>query len=351
MKIALIGSSEYPITANATSYREEYIYELVKGLVKNNHEVTYFGLYGSKLPCEVYSLNLESIDWSYDRETTDNVRNYAEKQHAYFEIFKYLQETEFDIIHNLSDQQIPVFTAQFLNIPTITTLFEKPKGLLQSSVKLNQTQKNYYVALNHEIANSWMGHSKINDIIYRGINYNNWTFNPKTETNSIFLFADIERSKKLLKVIEATKMSGFHLKIFGTLKDEIFYTSKLKPLFDNNIEYCGEAEAHAYKDELNKASIAVITKDKFEYRENFVLEALSSGTPVVILSENINSDYLPEMCGVQTNSDDAAELRKTFVNTTRKSRKACRDYVMEKFDFERMTVDYIDFYYKVLSRK
>ena len=349
MKIALIGSSEYPITADAKRNKEEYIYELVCGLVKNNHEVTYFGLYGSKLPCEVYSLNLESIDWSYDRDTSENVRNYAEMQHAYFEIFKYLQETQFDVIHNLSDQQIPVFTAQFLDIPTITTFFEKPKGLLQSSVKLNQTSKNYYVALNHEIANSWIGHSKINEVIYRGINYDNWTFNPKAETNNIFLFADITENKKLLNVIEATNMSGFHLKIFGAIKDEIFYNSKIKPMLDNHIEYCGEAHMNSYKDELNKASIAVITKEKFESRENFVLEALSCGTPVIILSDNINSDYLPEMCGVQTNSDDPAVLRRVFVNATRKSRKECRDYVMEKFNFDAMVEEYIGFYQKVLA--
>ena len=96
MKIALLGSSYDVVTSVPENYNQEYIYSFIKGLLNQGHEVTYFGVYGSKLPCEVYSLNLDSIDWGYDKDLSDNVKSYAEKQHAYFEIFKYIQECNFD---------------------------------------------------------------------------------------------------------------------------------------------------------------------------------------------------------------------------------------------------------------
>ena len=349
MKIALLGSSYDVVTSVPENYNQEYIYSFIKELLNKGHEVTYFGVYGSKLPCEVYSLNLDSIDWGYDKDLSDNVKSYAEKQHAYFEIFKYIQESNFDIVHNLSEQQIPVFTAQFLEIPTVTTLFEKPKGLLQSSVKLNQTPKNFYVAVNHDIANSWMGHSKINEIIYSGVNYKDWLYNSESSSNNILLLSKISAQQNVESIIDAAKQGGFRLQIFGEIEDETYYEHKIKPLLNQEINYYGSDQASEYKENLNQATIAVITKEQFEKSGHFTLQALSCGTPVVVLAEHIDSDYLPEMCGTQINSNDPSVLRKAFVNTTRKSRSDCRDYVVEKFDFKKMTTDYISFYEKVLA--
>ncbi|MBW2962383.1 glycosyltransferase [Mesonia aestuariivivens] len=349
MKIALLGPSEYVIKSQTENFVQEYTYALVTELVRKGYEVTFFGQYGSKLPCEVFSLNLDSIDWSYDHEVSSEVKSYAEIQHAYFEIFKYLQESNFDLIHNLSDQQIPVFTAQFLNIPTVTTLFNKPNGLLQSSVKLNQTQKNYYIAINHEIAHSWSGHSKIDDIVYNGINYNDWVYNASAETNTVILLHDINHQSGIENIIEAVKQSGFQLKIYGDLKDEDYYQNKLKPLFNKNISYIGEASKSNYQEELQKATIAVISKELFDRKSHFVLESLSSGTPVTILADTMNTDYLPDKCGVQVKSDNEQVLRNALISTTRKSRQACRDYVIDNFNFDKMVEEYIAFYHKVLA--
>lgn len=349
MKIAVLGTSNFIVKAEAQNYLQEYTYQLVSGLVAQGHEVTYFGLYGSKLPCEVYFLNLDSIDWSYDGEISDNIKTFVEAQHAYFEVFKYLQESDFEIVQNISQHPTPVFTAQFLKIPTVTTLFDKPKGLLQSSVKLNQTPHHYYVALNHSIANAWNGHTKINEIIYCGINFDNWFFNPRSETNSIFYIGDILAENHIDKIIEAIEGSGFNLKIYGNIVEEKYFEKEIKPKLSPHIKFCGSLRENNYREDLQTSTISVITKNSFETSAYLVLESLSCGSPVVIISENTNSDYLPENCGIHINTEDPQQLRKVLVNATRKSRKDCREYVIEIFNYTKMIENYILFYNKILN--
>ena len=348
MKIALLGSSEFEITTNSNNYLQEYIRELVTGLIDNGYEVTYFGHYGSKLPCEVYSLNLDSIDWSFDHEISENVKAYAEKQHAYFEIFKYLQESDFDLVHNLSGEQIPVFTAQFLDIPTITTLFEKPKGLLQSSVKLNQSFKNYYIALDHEIANSWMGHSKINEIIGRGINYENWNFSLKAETNQVVFLGNIIAENNLEKIIEAVSQMGYALKIYGEISDEYYYRNFIQPLLSNTIEYGGVLDQKNYEASLISSPISLIASRQLAGYQNLMIASLSAGTPVILISEEFNTPLLPEFSGVQIKPNDVSLLKRALISASRKSREECRVYVEENFKYSEVIKNYISFYNKVL---
>ncbi|SHI90662.1 Glycosyltransferase involved in cell wall bisynthesis [Mesonia phycicola] len=349
MKIALLGSSEFEVNTNAENYLQEYIRELVIRLIDKGHQVTYFGCYGSKLPCEVYSLNLDSIDWSYDHDISENVKTYAEKQHAYFEIFKYLQESDFDLIHNLSGEQIPVFTAQFLDIPTITTLFDKPKGLLQSSVKLNQTSKNYYIALDHEIANSWMGHSKIDEIIGRGINYESYRFSVKAETNQVVYLGNIIADNNLENIIDAVSQMGYVLKIYGEIVDEYYYRNFIEPLLSDRVEYCGVLNPKDYEASLSAAQVSLVASKQFYGYQNLVIESLSTGTPVVLIAKEYHMSILPEFCGVQIKLDDVSILRKALISASRKSREDCRTYVEENFKYSDVVESYISFYHKVLS--
>lgn len=347
--IALIGSSENSVHPEVESYVEEYTYHLVSELIKNGHEVTYFGLFGSKLPCETYSLNFDSIDWSYDEDLSESVKSYAEKQHAYFEVFKYIEETGFDIVQNLSNHQIPIFTAQFLKIPTITTLFEPPKGLLQSAVKLNQHPNNFYVTLNHELANLWMGHCKIDEVIYRGVNFNNLIFSPEATSNTFLFFGDITAKNAIGKIIEVVKESGFHLNIFGAIKDQKYYESIVEPLLNNNIKYMGEIEQSNYKELFHQATISIFSPYQLEDFEPSLLESLACGTPTIIISEEHYLINLPDCCVSRTSSRDPGSLRMVFVNTIDKSRKECQNYVVENFNYKKMADEYISFYQKLLS--
>ncbi len=348
MKIAIIGFSGFPVLPNASNYLQEYAYHLIKGLVNLGYDVTYFGLYGSKLPCEVYPLNLNSIDWSHDENISAGFKQFGEEQHGYFEIFKYLQETDFHLVHNISQNQIPVFTAQFLKIPTITTLFHRPQGLLQSSMKLNQTSNNYYIAINHAVANACTGHSKIDDIIYCGINFNSWSFNPNPETNTVFFAGDILVENHIDKVIDAAEDGNFQLTIYGEEVNKDYYKKMIAPRLNEKNKIHHSLKKKNYKQDLQKATVAVFTKRTFISSSYLALEALSCGTPVVVISDNMNTDYIPDTCGVQINTSDPQELRKAFVNAASKSRKDCRDYVMERFDYNKMIENYIEFYNRIL---
>lgn len=348
MKIAVIGFSGFPVLPKANNYLQEYTYHLIKGLVDLGYEVTYFGLYGSKLPCEVYPLNLNSIDWSYDENVSDGFKQFGEEQHSYFEIFKYLQETDFDLVHNISQNQIPVFTAQFLEIPTITTLFKRPQGLLQSALKLNQTSNNFYIAIDHAIANACTGHSKIDDIIYCGIDYNAWSFNLKPQSNTLFFAGDIVAENHIENIIEAAEDGGFQLAVYGDVINSDYHEKVVVPKINDKIKVYPSLKENNYKQCLQNASLAVITKKIFMSSSYLVLEAFSCGTPVVIISDNLNTDYLPNSCSIQVNTSDPQELRRAFVNAASKSRKTCREYVMEKFDYKKMIESYIEFYNRVL---
>jgi len=349
MKIALIGPSKHNVQLETGNYLQEYIYNLVSELVDKGYEVTYFGMFGSKLPCEVFTLNLNSIDWSYEQNISENLKSYAEEQHAYFEVFKYIEETGFHIVQNLSNHQIPIFTAQFLKIPTVTTLLEPPKGLMQSTVKLNQHPNNFYVTLNHELANTWMGHSNIHEVISRGILQDQLIFNPENSNNTILYFGDISPYNALGKIIKSAKKSGFLLKIYGAIKDDHYFKSIVETELNSKIAYEGEVEHSLYKQQFHQAALSVFAPDQLEDFEPFVLESLACGTPTVIISEEAHLINLPDCCVSRTNSKTPDNLRQVFIETLKKSRKECRDYVQENFNYKKMADEYISFYQKLLS--
>ena len=355
MKIAIIGHSAKPITEHSQGYLEMFTYNLIVGLLEEGMDVTLFAKHGSVVPCELYTFNFNSIDWSFDDTITPEEslkeKKFAEEQHAYFEVFNIIRESSFAVVHNISLHQIPIFTAQFLPISTLTSLHTAPLALLQSSIKLNQDRKNYYATVSHELKSIWSPHTRIDDVIYNGIDENRWKFYKHVEEKQAVWIADVTRANKLVDVIQACNELGWRLWIIGNIPNEAYYTYIIEPLLSDTIEYLGDLDAEESMKYQKRSHVMVLTKSAPDYFGWDIMKSLSLGTPIAAYESPHIVEFLYSACGTFAENDNPSALKAAIVGASEKSREDCRNFVLDNYTQKRMVREYISLYRKIINEK
>ena len=351
MKIAIISHSAKPISEYSQGYLEMFTYNLILGLLEEGMDVTLFAKYGSTVPCQLYTFNFNSIDWNYDEtaksEDSLSVKKAIEEQHAYFEVFNIIRNSSFSMVHNVSLHQIPVFTAQFLPIPTLTSLHTAPFASLQSSIRLNQDRKNYYTTISHELNTLWSPHTRINDVIYCGVDENQKKFHKYAAENRAIWIADVTRANRLVDVIQVCDELGLRLWIIGAIPNEAFYTYIIKPLLSDTIEYLGDLGVEESMKYLKRSQVMILTKSDPDYSGSDILKSLSLGTPVAAYESPDIVEFLNSDCGAFAIDNNPRALKTAVVHASAKNREDCRNFVLNHHTRKKMVKEYIALYRKI----
>ncbi|WGK65323.1 glycosyltransferase [Croceiramulus getboli] len=353
MNIAIIASSDAPITAQSSGLKEQYIYTLAEGLYAAGNQITIFAVAGSQLSCRLITFNFDSLDWRFEntKAESESTRAFAERQHAYFEAHKIISQESFDLVHDLSGHHVPVFTAGFLSVPTLTTLYTLPYALLQSSVKLYQGTKNYFVAISHQLQQHWAPYSKINEIVPYAIDPNAWAYSENALQKQAIWKGELVRENQLELVIQACQEQDFKLWIVGPKSNQPFFDYVVEPLLGTQIEYLGDLELEAYQTYLKQASVSIVTRCETDYFASCVIHALAAGTPVAALQDEHIQEFLTDKTGAFAEPDNQKSLEQALVEASNKDRKCCREVAVEYYSKERMITQYSELYRKILNKK
>ena len=251
---------------------------------------------------------------------------------------------QFDIIHNQFDF-LPLSYSRFVKTPVITTIhgFSSPR-ILPVFKKYNDNT--HYVSISDADRSPELDYI---GTVYHGIDLDQFTFNASPKGDYLLYYGRIHHDKGAKEAIEIARKVGKRLIMAGIIQDEPYYEKYVKPhLKKGEVEYIGSVGAKD-RDELLGNALALLHPINFS--EPFglsVVESMACGTPVIAFSKG----SMPELI---TSGEDGflahnIEEAVTYCNRIGEiDRLKCRETVQERFSKQRMALDYIDLYKKILK--
>lgn len=353
LKIAQIAPLWFPVPPKKYGGIERVVAQLCDGLVDRGHDVTLFAAPGSKTRAKLLSvynkpLIAGGVSWS---DPFWNLRNLAKA-------YEMADEGDFDIIHSHLD----IWTLFFENLTKVPTVHTMHNSLLKTGVEVNmdfrlklfseERKKSNIVFISESAKRQSVIKFKTNEVIYNGINLNNFKFNPVGGDHFVWVsrIDDYKGVENAIAVAEKMKVKLF---LAGRLdKSQVgYFNKKIKPHLNKDIVYYGELTEKQLSKFFGSAKAFIYP---IEWEEPFglvVAESMACGTPVIAYNRGSMSELIENgKTGfvVKSNLNDLMDAMKKIDKI---DRCEVRKSVEKLFSRETMVENYEKFYYKLLSRK
>ena len=343
MKIGMITTFQQPCNPELGWGAEKYIWDLVECLNNLGHEITLFGIVGSKRPKHGNLVNLNNED----------------------DVIGYLKDfrNEFDIIHDFSATKTVHDFCQMNNIKSIATNFNTHflnPTIHKNIVCVSQRQK--YMGLQGKSGfegTQWQdsvgytGYLQSDaKVVHVGINTDFYYPEYDQKEDYILHFNSFDYFKGIqITLTIAEQLPEVKFKIAGSTlwEQHKIVFEEVKPIMDSlpNVEYEINS-SNERKRELFQKAKAYLFPSMFEQPFAVVcLESLACGTPVITM----NYGGLPEIVrhgitGFNANNYD--DLIFGIQNIDKINPINCRLDMEKRFTRESMTKNYINLYEMIL---
>lgn len=274
---------------------------------------------------------------------------------------------EFDIVHiytNEEDTALPF--AKLCNKPVIFTHHDpfnflvKYKNVFPKYKDLNWLSISFAQRKGMPINTNWVGN------IYHGLNPDDFTpYTDNIERDYIAFMGRIIQPKGLHLAIDAvnqynqTANKKIKLKIAGkhysdTTKDN-YWQTEILPRLNGDIEYVGFIKDIKQKNEFLGNAKALIIPSIFDEPFGMVMiEALSSGTPIIGLNSGAIPEIITNKTGVlveksETDAQTIDKLTDAIEKLDQINRQVCRDDFENRFTLDRMCRGHAEVYAKLIK--
>jgi glycosyltransferase involved in cell wall biosynthesis len=306
MKILIVNNGIIPVHLYGGT--ERVIWGLGKELSKLGHEVTFLVKQGSY--CDFAPV----IHIDEDRSVLEQINS------------------DYDVVHfNFKPQDI-----EKLSIPYIVTMHGNSNNL--SELDLNTV----FVSQNH--ASRYNSES----FVYNGLDWSEYTTPELENKRNYFHFLAnaawrVKNVSGAIDVIKKTKTEN--LKVLGGVRFN--FKMGIRFTFSSKVSFAGMVGG-TNKFELLNGSKGLIFPVK--WHEPFglaIIESLFYGCPVFGTPYGSLPELVKDDVGLLSNK--SYELVEAISGIDNYSRKRCHEYVIEKFNSKRMTMEYLKKYEKVIS--
>jgi len=337
MRVALISPLFESVPPRLYGGTERVVHLLSRGLTEANIEVTVFASGDSTVEGKLVPVIDEALRF----------RKIPGQDAAAFNI-KMLHEVasraeEFDVIHNHHDYwMLPL--SEMTNRPLVSTLHGR-LDLPDIHEALGAFPNTHFVSISESQRKALPDLNWIRTI-HHGIDPDVLEFHPRPGRYLAFL-GRISREKRPDWAIAIAKAAGVPLKIAAKIEgsaDQAFWETQVKPHVDGKfIEYVGEISESEKSDFLGNALATLFPIDWPEPFGLVTIESLACGTPVLARPcgavAEILKDGITGYCSL-----DIQALARRVHDLSKIDRRRCRQWVEEKFSYQRMTEDYIHVY-------
>ncbi|MGB2762426.1 MAG: glycosyltransferase, partial [Minisyncoccales bacterium] len=282
LKIAYYCSNRtiFPPPKDIVAANAEVTFEIVKGMVKNGHDVTVYASKGSSMDkVKIVDLDLppHKLDYAYQPE------EWVKDLHIAYRI-TYISELinnsgKYDLIHFHVGRVIfgePFI--KFAKCPVIFTIHENLVSPFGSLMKFFQQAKLISISNAQRKTFPFLNYVST---IYHGVNVNDYPFNQTPKNNSLFINR-ISREKGVEFAIKVAQKSKIDLDIYGPGEKNYLKNSVL-PYVNQKISYHGMVKKYS-PEWYNAFSTAKLLLLPIQWEEPFglvMIEAMACGTPVI----------------------------------------------------------------------
>jgi glycosyltransferase involved in cell wall biosynthesis len=342
MRIAQVAPLYESVPPKLYGGTERVVSWLSEELVRLGHEVTLFASADSMTTAKLIPSCQESLRLS--PEAVDHLA------HHFIQLEQVLKhKDEFDLIHfhidyihyplSRRERYTHVTTLHGrLDIPDLVPLY----GVYHDMpvVSISDSQRDPLPRLN------WQG------TVHHGLPVDSYKFHRKPGNYLAFL-GRTSPEKGLDRAIEIAKATGMPLKIAAKIDkaDQEYFETVIGPsLNDSDIEFVGEIGYPEKNDFLGNASALLFPISWPEPFGIVMIEAMACGTPVIAYPFGSVPEVVEDGVSGYIVSDqaDAIDAVKQIGNI---DRKTVRKHFETKFTSDRMALDYLKIYERMVSRK
>ena len=339
LRIAQLAPIAAAVKPDSTRSIEQLVCLLTEELVRRGHEVTLFASGDSRTSATLQALyprGYEDDDdlWNWHFHESLNAAAAFERAADFDLIHSHVYHYALPFLHLV---RTPVLhTYHILPNPDILTAFVRCQARIAAASAFQRH-------VLHDVADV--------AIVPHGIDTDRFSFNRRPGDYLCFL-GQLTYGKGPVTAIHVARKAGMRLVLAGPGdEDEDYFRSEVAPLIDGQaIEYVG-AVGQAERNRLLSGAAALLYPLADPEPFGLVLiEAMACGTPVAALGlgavPEIVTDGVTGCCAA-----DAEALVARLPEVLRLDRARVRQEAVERFDYRRMTDDYLAVYRRLVRRR
>ncbi|HSW71625.1 MAG TPA: glycosyltransferase family 4 protein [Candidatus Saccharimonadales bacterium] len=344
MRVAIVAGPYLPIPPLKYGGSEQVIYHLIKGLIELGHEPILLASADSKVDCELIPITNRAIGFA--KTPLAQLKHQLLANRIEAKTSKILEKLlpRVDVIHSNGFD-----LKKFSRFPGITTL-HNPIHFADLPYYKNRKQLSY------------VSISKDQRITFPELNYVSTIYNGEDPAsfpiitkpkNYLSFLGRMDADKSPHLAIQLAISLGMKIKLAGKIDHDGFYyfNKEVKPLLSHPlVEWLGEL---GEKDKIKLVGNAKCNLHPTSFREPFgltIIEAAYCGTPTLA----INRGSIPELIEdgrtgltIQGFVEGYHRLQECFAM----DRQYIAEHSREKFNYQKMTKQYLSAYRKVIRNK
>jgi glycosyltransferase involved in cell wall biosynthesis len=346
MRIAQLAPTYERVPPRTYGGTELIVHLITEELVARGHEVTLFATGDSLTSATLRSVTPEPMRYG---QAADGVAGHAE----YLQLanaqaaFRAADDGAFDLVHNHAGVEGMVLAAGS-RTPVISTMHNPYSPLTRA---IWDAYPWFHHAVSSASAGTFPTRGALPPILH-GIDVASFPFEPKPAGGHLLFLGRFSRGKGAAAAVEAAQRAGRRLVLAGKIDaaDADMVRETLEPQFDGeHIRYVGEVDGTVKRDLLAGADALLFPIDWDEPFGLVMVEALSSGTPVI----GFRRASVPEVVDDGRTGfvvDDVDGMVDAIGRIDEIDRRACRSAAESRFSASRMVDDVEAMYRSVIDR-
>ncbi len=353
LRIALVGTSRFPIRQPFAGGLEAHVWELAASLRARGHDVALFAAEGSDDVEAEYAF--PAGGWDASRlargDASMPTRGFLSDHHAYLRLMMALAGplgARFDVVHNHALHHLPVAMAPMVGLPMVTTLHTPPTPWLESAIEIGAGEGTAFACVSAHTAAQWqraLPHRP--EVVPNGVDLLRWPMGPGG--GDLLWSGRLVPEKAPPLAIVAARRAGRRVRRAGPASDPAYFTEVISPQLGSDVRYLGHLGQADLAGAVGEASAVLVTPMWDEPFGLVVAEALACGTPVAAFARGGIPEVLstPDL-GVLIEPGDVEALAAAIPAVEALDRTAVRRHAVAHLSHEQM-VDRYDAIYRSIA--
>lgn len=346
LRIALLGSSNFPIAEPYAGGMEAHIGQLARALTDRGHSVTLFAAEGSTIGLAQNTLTVARLELSAVSKADITTPALAvSEHHAYLSVMLELageRRDDFDVIHNHALHYLPIAMSRTVQTPMLTTLHTPPFAWLESAIAVSRSTASQFAAVSAHAARQWAPVVGDVNVVFNGISLDRWPVGPGGD-NAVWSGRLVPEKGPHL-AIDAARLAGIPLTLAGPISNTDYYDAELAPRLGGDITYAGHLRQRELATLVGTSAVALVTPVWEEPYGLVVAEALSCGTPVAAFARGGVPEIVDLSSGRLAEPDSTHDLARAILEAADLPRADARARAESACSETRMVDRYLELY-------